>query len=64
MPEAIGKMIQPNLHVIFKSVPLDENISNRESIGAKLLESLDRETEKWGVKVLRVEINRLEFFDK
>jgi regulator of protease activity HflC (stomatin/prohibitin superfamily) len=39
---------------------LDETLSNRETINAKLLESLDRETGKWGVKVMRVEIKRLD----
>lgn len=39
---------------------LDETLSNRDTINGKLLESLDRETEKWGVKVLRVEIKRLD----
>jgi regulator of protease activity HflC (stomatin/prohibitin superfamily) len=39
---------------------LDDTLSNREVINAKLLESLDRETGKWGIKVLRVEIKRLD----
>ncbi len=39
---------------------LDDTLSNRDMINGKLLESLDRETGKWGIKVMRVEIKKLE----
>jgi regulator of protease activity HflC (stomatin/prohibitin superfamily) len=39
---------------------LDETLSNREFINGKLLEALDRDTGKWGVKIMRVEIKRLD----
>lgn len=57
---AVISLAQTNLRSVLGTMSLDETLSNREIINAKLLESLDRETGKWGVKVLRVEIKRLD----
>jgi regulator of protease activity HflC (stomatin/prohibitin superfamily) len=57
---AVVSLAQTNLRSVLGTMSLDETLSNRETINAKLLESLDRETGKWGVKVMRVEIKRLD----
>ena len=57
---AVVNLAQTNLRSVLGTMTLDETLSNRESINIRLLESLDRETGKWGIKVLRVEIKRLD----
>ncbi len=57
---AVVNLAQTNLRSVLGTMTLDETLSNREMINARLLESLDRETGKWGIKVLRVEIKRLD----
>ncbi len=57
---AVVNLAQTNLRSVLGTMALDETLSNRESINARLLESLDRETSKWWVKVMRVEIKKLE----
>lgn len=57
---AVVNLAQTNLRSVLGTMSLDETLSNRETINGKLLESLDRETGKWGIKVLRVEIKRLD----
>jgi regulator of protease activity HflC (stomatin/prohibitin superfamily) len=56
----VATLAQTNLRSVLGTMSLDETLSNRDTINGKLLESLDRETEKWGIKVLRVEIKRLD----
>lgn len=57
---AVVSLAQTNLRSVLGTMSLDETLSNRELINARLLESLDKETGKWWVKVLRVEIKRLD----
>lgn len=57
---AVISLAQTNLRSVLGTMSLDQTLSNRENINAKLLESLDKETMKWWVKVLRVEIQRLD----
>jgi len=57
---AVVNLAQTNLRSVLGTMSLDETLSNREVINARLLDSLDRETGKWGIKVLRVEIKRLD----
>lgn len=57
---AVVNLAQTNLRSVLGTMNLDDTLSNRESINARLLESLDRETAKWGIKVMRVEIKKLE----
>ncbi len=56
----VVNLAQTSLRSVLGTMSLDETLSNREVINARLLETLDRETEKWGVKVMRVEIKRLD----
>lgn len=57
---AVISLAQTNLRSVLGTMTLDETLSNREVINTQLLESLDREIGKWGIKVLRVEIQRLD----
>lgn len=57
---AVVNLAQTNLRSVLGTMTLDDTLSNRESINVRLLEALDRETVKWGIKVLRVEIKKLE----
>ncbi len=57
---AVVSLAQTNLRSVLGTMSLDETLSNREVINGRLLESLDRETGKWGIKVMRVEIKRLD----
>lgn len=57
---AIVNLAQTNLRNVIGDMSLDESLSSRESINAKLQKSLDEVTDKWGTKVTRVEIKRIE----
>lgn len=57
---AVVNLAQTNLRNVLGTMSLDDTLSNRDSINARLLEALDRETGKWGIKVMRVEIKKLE----
>ena len=57
---AVVSLAQTNLRSVLGTMELNDTLSNRDTINARLLDSLDRETAKWGVKVMRVEIKKLE----
>ncbi|MBN1481999.1 SPFH/Band 7/PHB domain protein [candidate division KSB1 bacterium] len=56
LPEAIEKLAQTSLRSLIGELSLDESLSSRDTINAKLQEILDEATEKWGVKINRVEL--------
>ncbi len=58
--QAIIKLAQTNLRSIIGEMELDETLSGREIINAKLREELDKATDQWGVKVTRVEIQKID----
>ena len=57
---AVVNLAQTNLRSVLWTMSLDDTLSNREVINAQLLSSLDKETVKWWVKIMRVEIKKLD----
>ena len=56
LPNAIEKLTQTNLRNLVGQLALDETLVSRDIINDKLREILDKATDKWGVKVNRVEL--------
>ena len=56
LPEAIEKLTQTTLRNIIGELDLDETLVSRDTINAKLRTILDEASNKWGVKVNRVEL--------
>lgn len=56
LPNAIEKLTQTTLRNIIGELELDETLTSRDTINSKLREVLDEATNKWGVKVNRVEL--------
>ena len=56
LPNAIEKLTQTSLRNVIGELELDETLTSRDTINAKLQTSLDEATNKWGVKVNRVEL--------
>ena len=57
---AVTKLAQTNLRNVVGDLDLDSALTSREVINAKLRSILDDATDKWGVRVVRVEIQRIE----
>ncbi|HEX6947900.1 MAG TPA: SPFH domain-containing protein [Acidimicrobiia bacterium] len=57
---AVTKLAQTNLRNVVGDLDLDSALTSREVINAKLRTILDDATDKWGVRVVRVEIQRIE----
>ena len=57
---AISKLAQTNLRNVIGDMSLDETLTSRERINAALRETLDEATDKWGVRVTRVEVKEIE----
>ena len=56
LPNAIEKLTQTTLRNIIGELELDETLTSRDTINSRLREVLDEATNKWGVKVNRVEL--------
>ncbi len=56
LPEAIEKLTQTTLRNVIGELDLDQTLTSRDTINTKLREILDEATDKWGVKVNRVEL--------
>ncbi|MCO6482479.1 MAG: SPFH/Band 7/PHB domain protein [Flavobacteriales bacterium] len=56
LPMAIEKLTQTTLRNVIGELDLDETLTSRDTINAKLRTILDEASHKWGVKVNRVEL--------
>src|SRR5262245_54313204 len=54
------KLAQTNLRNIIGELELDQTLTSRERINTQLRQVLDEATDRWGVKVVRVEIQKIE----
>ena len=57
---AVSKLAQTNIRNVIGEMSLDETLTSRERINAALRQTLDEATDKWGVKVTRVEVKEIE----
>jgi regulator of protease activity HflC (stomatin/prohibitin superfamily) len=57
---AVSKLAQTNLRNLVGDMSLDETLASRERINASLRSTLDEATDKWGVKVTRVEVKEIQ----
>ena len=56
LPNAIEKLTQTSVRNVIGELELDETLTSRDTINSKLQAILDEATNKWGVKVNRVEL--------
>lgn len=57
---AITKLAQTNLRNLIGDLELDRALTSRDTINTQLREVLDDATDNWGVRVVRVEIQRID----
>ncbi|MFC2017966.1 SPFH domain-containing protein [Chloroflexota bacterium] len=57
---AVINLAQTNLRNLIGDMSLDESLTSRERINAALRTTLDEATDKWGVKVTRVELKEIQ----
>lgn len=56
LPQAIEKLTQTTLRNVIGELDLDKTLTSRDTVNSKLRDILDEATDKWGVKVNRVEL--------
>jgi len=56
LPDAIEKLCKTSLRNVAGNLTLDECLTSRDKINSELLGIMDEATDKWGVKVNRVEL--------
>lgn len=57
---AISKLAQTNLRNLVGDMTLDQTLTARDKINTALRDTLDEATDKWGVKVVRVEVQKID----
>ncbi|MBQ2483700.1 MAG: paraslipin, partial [Muribaculaceae bacterium] len=60
LPNAIEKLTQTTLRNIIGELELDQTLTSRDTINSKLRTVLDDATNKWGIKVNRVELQDIQ----
>jgi len=60
LPNAIEKLAQTTLRNIIGELALDATLTSRDEINGKMRTVLDEATDKWGVKVNRVEVQDID----
>lgn len=58
--QAATTLAQTNLRNVIGELQLDESLSGREQISSQLRTILDEATDKWGVRIVRVELQRID----
>src|SRR3982074_970928 len=57
---AVTKLAQTNLRNVIRDMHLDEALVSSQMVNARLRDILDDATDKWGTRVVRVEIQRID----
>lgn len=57
---AVSQLAQTTLRARIGELELDQLLSAREALNARMRETLDVETDKWGVKITKVEVKRID----
>jgi regulator of protease activity HflC (stomatin/prohibitin superfamily) len=57
---ATSQLAQTNLRSVLGQFQLDEVLSEREKVNAKLQVIVDQDTEPWGIKVTKVEVKQVD----
>jgi regulator of protease activity HflC (stomatin/prohibitin superfamily) len=59
LPLAVGQLTQTTLRNLIGEMELDSTLSSRDAINTRLKMVLDEATDKWGIKVNRVELKNI-----